>query len=286
MCHVVAGDAHNMLAAMTRNSLQRYKQVDTSTHPVSQTSPHLCPWTPLRHDTSLHTAEVLGGVRIITPLGLHCSLLGREVHSTGTFYPFLVLPFSPSLRFCPVLSWFAQAPTLVPLVSAWITSGSRHSTARISWFQVPANAAFASLCLLCVLTSPLPPAAAFSTAKRSMPHIIPTKFASKTLFVIDMVWNGGTTIETEALAWSDTPDPANEFACELWGQQWGFEHGLDPAPTMRTTPGEVPVRCIASACTHCAEAHSPLAESPQCAQAHAPARSMLRRTQSLKVLKD
>ena len=174
----------------------------------------------------------------------------------------------------------------MPLVSAWITSGSRHSTARISWFQVPANAAFASLCLLCVLTSPLPPAAAFSTAKRSMPHIIPTKFASKTLFVIDMVWNGGTTIETEALAWSDTPDPANEFACKLWGQQWGFEHGLDPAPTIRTTPGEVPVRSIASVCTHCAEAHSPLAESPQCAQAHAPARSMLRRTQSLKVLKD
>ena len=161
----------------------------------------------------------------------------------------------------------------MPLVSAWITSGSRHSTARISWFQVPANAAFASLCLLCVLTSPLPPAAAFSTAKRSMPHIIPTKSASKTLFVIDMVWNGGTTIETEALAWSDTPDPANEFACKLWGQQWGFEHGLDPAPTMRTTPGEVPVRSIASASTHCAEAHSPLAERPQCVQAHALARA-------------
>jgi hypothetical protein len=93
LCHVVAGDAHNMLAAMTRNSLQRYKQVDTSTHPVSQTSPHLCPWTPLRHDTSLHTAEVLGGVRIITPLGLHCSLLGREFHSCSTFYPFLGTTF-------------------------------------------------------------------------------------------------------------------------------------------------------------------------------------------------
>lgn len=41
-----------------------------------------------------------------------------------------------------------------------------------------------------------------------MPHIIPAKTVSlsKTLYTVDLVWNGGAKIVTEALAWSDTPD--------------------------------------------------------------------------------
>ena len=39
-------------------------------------------------------------------------------------------------------------------------------------------------------------------------NIIPAKTASlsKTLYTVDLVWNGGAKIVTEALAWSDTPD--------------------------------------------------------------------------------
>ena len=46
-----------------------------------------------------------------------------------------------------------------------------------------------------------------------MPHIIPTKTASKTLYMVDLVWNGGKKIVTEALAWSDSPDTGDFVRC-------------------------------------------------------------------------
>jgi len=39
---------------------------------------------------------------------------------------------------------------------------------------------------------------------------------------------------------------ANEFACACWMEQWGFQHGMDPAPALHTTPGKV---CV-MLCTH------------------------------------
>ena len=89
--------------------------------------------------------------------------------------------------------------------------------------------------------------------------VITTKTASRQLYVVDLVHNSTKVsqkrnprdsslcpqrsayaqIETEGIAWSDSPDEANAFACQQWRNHGAFREphgGFAISPTMLPPP--------------------------------------------------